>query len=315
MAFWWVNHKKTRDHEVSGGYLWSPFRNKNGAFNQFYENMTLVRPGDVVFSFANGQIGAIGQVTESAYACPKPTEFGKSGESWANEGWLVNVYFVTAPKPLRPAAHIEAIAPLLPSKYSPLKQDGRGNEVYLASISDALGHLLLALLETELEPAFPKTGVVQETDSDIDLLSDIKDIELSTALSETQRVQLAKARIGQGLFRTLVMLEGPRCRVTGVEDSRLLVASHIKPWRDSTNSERLSRDNGIMLSPHVDALFDKYLLTFEDDGQIRIHRSLPHDVLDRWSIKPHKRVEKFRPEQSAFLAHHRAAFAMRTSNL
>lgn len=131
----------------------------------------------------------------------------------------------------------------------------------------------------------------------------------STLLSETQRVQLAKARIGQGLFRTLVMLEGPRYRVTGVEDSRLLIASHIKPWRDSTNSERLSRDNGIMLSPDVDALFDKHLLTFEDDGQMRIHRSLPRDVLDRWAIEPHKRVEKFRPEQSAFLAHHRATFA------
>lgn len=315
MAFWWVNHKKTRDHEVSGGYLWSPFRNKNGAFNQFYENMTLVRPGDVVFSFANGQIGTIGQVTESAYACPKPTEFGKSGESWADEGWLVNVYFAPAPKPLRPAVHIEAIAPMLPLKYSPLKQDGRGNEVYLASISDALGHLLLALLDAELTPAFSKTGVVHEVESDAELLDDIKHIEGSTSLPETQRVQLAKARIGQGLFRALVMLEDPRCRVTGVEDSRLLIASHIKPWRESTNGERLSRDNGLMLSPHVDALFDKHLLTFEDDGQMRIHHSLPHDVLGRWAIDPQKRVEKFRSEQGAFLAHHRVAFAQTNRNI
>lgn len=72
MAFWWVNHKQTRDHEVRGGYLWSPMRNANGAINQTYENMTRVRLGDVIFSYANGQIGAIGQVTEAAVACPKP---------------------------------------------------------------------------------------------------------------------------------------------------------------------------------------------------------------------------------------------------
>lgn len=45
MAFWWVNHKLTRDHEVRGGYLWSPMLNANGSFNQTYQNMTLVRPG------------------------------------------------------------------------------------------------------------------------------------------------------------------------------------------------------------------------------------------------------------------------------
>ena len=56
MAFWWVNHKQTRDYEVSGGYLWSPFRNANGAFNQTYENMRHAQVGDVVFSFAHGQI-------------------------------------------------------------------------------------------------------------------------------------------------------------------------------------------------------------------------------------------------------------------
>jgi putative restriction endonuclease len=75
MAFWWVNHKQIRDHEVRGGYLWSPMRNANGSFNQTYQDMTLVRPGDIVFSYANGRIGAIGTVTEAASASPKPTAF------------------------------------------------------------------------------------------------------------------------------------------------------------------------------------------------------------------------------------------------
>lgn len=314
MAFWWVNHKQTRGHEVRGGYLWSPMRNANGGYNQTYENMKLVRSGDIVFSYADAQIGAIGQVTEAASASPKPTEFGKVGDYWANEGWLVSVYFTQAPKPLRPTAHIEAIAPLLPPRYSPIRPNGHGNQgCYLAGISDALGNLLLALLGVEAQPVFAKSQAVHENAPDAELLEDLHEIEGTSTIPETQRLQLAKARIGQGLFRKLVMLVDPKCRVTGVEDPRLLIASHIKPWRDSTNQERIDGSNGIMLSPHIDALFDKHLLTFEDDGRMLVHTSLPRDVLDRWSIRPDKKVEEFRPEQSLFMSHHRRLFATKSA--
>lgn len=314
MAFWWVNHKQTRDHEVRGGYLWSPMRNANGGFNQTYENMTLVRPGDIVFSYANGQIGAIGHVIEAASASPKPTEFGKVGDYWANEGWLVGVYFSPAPQSLRPKAHIEAIAPMLPAKYSPIQSSGDGNQgTYLAGISDALGHLLLALLGVEAAPAFSIKQLSQDAENDTDVLDDIHAIEGNAEIPETQRLQLAKARIGQGLFRKRVMLVDPHCRVTGVEDPRLLIASHIKPWRDASNAERINGYNGIMLSPHVDALFDERLISFEDDGRMLVHTSLPNAVLDRWSINRHAIVEKFRSEQAEFLQHHRKLFAAKAA--
>lgn len=309
MAFWWVNHKQTRDHEISGGYLWSPMRNANGAYNQSYENMTLVRPGDLVFSFANGRVGAIGTVTEAASAAPKPTEFGSVGDYWSNEGWLVEVYFTPAPAPIRTVDHIDAIRPFLPDRYSPIQKNGHGNQgCYLAAISDALGHLLLALLQVEAEPLFATHLLVEDAPGK-DVLADIDAIQRDASIPETQRIQLSKARIGQGLFRKRVMQIEPRCRVTGVEDPRLLIASHIKPWKDANNFERISGYNGIMLSPHVDALFDEKLVTFEDDGQMVVHRSLSRDVLDRWAIDPDKRVERFTPEQAPFLKSHRALFA------
>jgi putative restriction endonuclease len=314
MAFWWVNHQQTRDHEVRGGYLWSPMRNANGAFNQTYQNLTLVRPGDIVFSYADGQIGAIGQVTEAASASPKPTEFGTIGDYWSHEGWLVGVYFSQPPKALRPKAHIDAIAPLLPARYSPIQKNGDGNQFcYLAGISDALGHLLLALLGVEAAPAFALAAQVQDIQNDAEVLDDIHQIEADNTIPETQRLQLTKARIGQGLFRKQVMLVDPRCRVTGVDDARLLIASHIKPWRDASNAERINGHNGIMLSPHVDALFDERLISFEDDGQMLVHRSLPQDVLDRWSIARHTRVERFRFEHTKFLSHHRQLFAAKAA--
>ena len=311
MAFWWVNHKQTRDHEVRGGYLWSPMRNSNGGFNQTYENMKLVRPGDVVFSYAHGRIGAIGQVTEAASASPKPTEFGNVGDYWANEGWLVGVYFAPAPKPLSPKAHIQAIGPMLPARHSPIQSNGNGNQgCYLAGISDALGLLLLALLDVEAQPSFgTASSFVHDAKNDVEILDDIHQIEGDVAIPETQRLQLAKARIGQGLFRKRVMLVDPRCRVTGVEDSRLLIASHIKPWRDASNADRINGFNGIMLSPHVDALFDERLISFKDDGRMLVHSSLLQDVLDRWAIRRDTHVERFRPEQAEFLEHHRNLFA------
>ena len=254
MAFCWVNHKQTRDHEVRGGYLWSPM-DANGAFNQTYENMRLVRPGDIVFSYANGRIGAIGRVTKPATACPKPDAFGTVGDYWSNEGWMVEVDFRPAPRPLNPKQEIEAIGPLLPQRYSPLQSNGNGNQgCYLAAISEALGHLLLALLDAD--------GV-----SD-DVLSTVE-FEASGQRRRTQRHPQRRSRrlahrhstsaIGKGAGRArlvpqAVILLDQACGVTGVTDTRVLVASHIKPWREASNAERINGHNGILLSPHVDAL-------------------------------------------------------------
>lgn len=312
MAFWWVNHKQTRDYEVQGGYLWSPMRNANGGRNQSYENMGLVRPGDLVFSYAFGRIAAIGQVVEGANASPKPTEFGSVGDHWSDDGWLVNVYFTPAPQPLKPKDHIEAIAPMLPVKYAPIQANGNGNQsCYLAGISDALGHVLLALLGVEAQPAFTSPLLVNYIEPAAEILDDLHEIEGDKALPATQRLQLSKARIGQGLFRKRVMLLDPHCRVTGVNDPRLLIASHIKPWRDSDNAERINGYNGIMLSPHVDALFDERLISFEDHGQMLVHPSLSGEVLDRWSINPKANIGRFPGQQAAFLRYHRKLFGLK----
>jgi hypothetical protein len=310
MAYWWVNHKQTRNHEVRGGYLWSPLRNANDARNQTYENMALARVGDVIFSYANGQIGAIGIVTEAANLSPKPSEFGAVGDYWSNEGWLVEVQFKDLGTPLRPKDHLEAIGPLLPARHSPIQRNGDGNQgCYLAAISDVLGLLLVTLSGMEEYARAEIRLRIEEPTHDQEILVDIQAVQEDDSLRETQRVQLAKARVGQGLFRNRVMLLDPTCRVTGVSDSRLLIASHIKPWKESSNAERVSGYNGIMLSPHVDALFDSRLITFEDDGRMHVHPSLRTDVLKRWSIDPGKRVERFLPEQAQYLQHHRQLFA------
>ena len=73
MAFWWVNHRQTHTEELEGGYLWSPKRNKNGARNETYLNLNRVRTGDLIFSYALGDIRAVGVVETASHPTLTPT--------------------------------------------------------------------------------------------------------------------------------------------------------------------------------------------------------------------------------------------------
>ena len=127
-----------------------------------------------------------------------------------------------------------------------------------------------------------------------------------TDIPEYTKSQLVKARIGQGLFRNNVRLNEQACRITGVTQLHHLRASHIKPWRDSTNEEKLHGCNGLLLAPHVDHLFDRGYVSFEDDGGLMVSPVLEVGVLDRWSIEVPRNVGSFNSDQRWFLEHHRS---------
>ncbi len=135
MRYWWVNQNQTYRHELGGGYLWSPKRNANGVRNPFYESMREVAPGDLVFSFVDTRIGAIGIAESYCYESPKPEEFGGAGMNWEAIGWRLRVRFKNLGNRVRPKDHIELLQPLLPDRYSPLQPNGNGlQSVYLTPI-------------------------------------------------------------------------------------------------------------------------------------------------------------------------------------
>jgi len=95
--------------------------------------------------------------------------------------------------------------------------------------------------------------------------------EIATSdVDDTTKKRLVDARLGQGRFRkdVIALWGGMRCIVSGVALSELLVASHIKPWRTSSNDERLDSCNGLLLATHLDKAFDKYLISFQAGGDI-----------------------------------------------
>jgi len=91
-----------------------------------------------------------------------------------------------------------------------------------------------------------------------------------TRLPKREKEQLIKARIGQGAYRLKLLEESPECIVTRVNDERILVASHIKPWSISNDTEKIDHNNGLVLTPTYDKLFDQGFISFEDNGVILI---------------------------------------------
>jgi len=89
-------------------------------------------------------------------------------------------------------------------------------------------------------------------------------------LPETTRQAVVLARRGQGLFKQNVMKRETACRLTGVDRIEHLRASHCKPWRDADNRERLDGENGLLLTPDADHLFDRGFVSFDDNGDVMV---------------------------------------------
>ena len=98
----------------------------------------------------------------------------------------------------------------------------------------------------------------------------IEKLSKKRIISDTEMVSMVKTRIGQGYFRDQLLKRSSRCEICGLSHPNLLVASHIKSWKDANHNERLDMNNGLLLCAMHDALFDKHLISFSDDGKILI---------------------------------------------
>jgi putative restriction endonuclease len=316
MRYWWVNQNQTYRHEVAGGYLWSPKRKSNGGVNPFYESMREVKPGDLVLSFADTRIAAIGVARSHCYECPKPLEFGSIGMNWNAIGWKVEVKFTELANRIRPAEHIEILRPRLPKKYSPLLPDGRGSQsVYLAEIPALLFEALRDLIGYEARQSLgvAESWIDADTANDTAMrdVSEWEDhvrdsIEHDTTLPDTQRQAVIQARRGQGIFRQRVAIVEKQCRITGVSNPEHLRASHCKPWRDSSNEERLDGENGLLLTPSIDHLFDRGFIGFEGTGELLISPVAHLQSLERMGVltKDPVNVGAFAEGQRRYLEWH-----------
>ena len=230
MRYWWVNQNQTYRHEVNGGCLWSPKRNANGARNPFYESMREVAPGDLIFSFMDTRILAVGIAQSYCSESPKPLEFGGAGQNWKNIGWKVKANFTELTNRIWPKDHIELLRPFLPDRYSPLQANGNGiQSVYLTELPTVLAEVLIGLIGKEIEPlALAASRIEPVAADDLDSWEHKieQELENDSTIQETERLAIIRARNGQGLFKERVSTIESRCRITGVENPAHLIASH-----------------------------------------------------------------------------------------
>jgi putative restriction endonuclease len=304
VKYWWVSQNKTFKHEFYGGYMWSPKQNNNGARNQYYENMRLVQPGDVVFSYAKSQIQGVGVATSQAMTSPKPSEFGTAGDDWDSTGWHVQVSFAPLLAPFDVKNHMNQLVDVLPSIHGPLQPNGRANQRYLTVVPDLMAKRLVMLLGEDFHNTFLLAGGnLAENDAQANLME--QELEQRLDLKLLEKHQLIKARRGQGIFKTNVRLIEKECRVTKLALHQHLIASHIKPWADSDDREKLDGNNGLLLSPHVDHLFDRGYMSMKNNGEVIWSQKLQYRVLSSWRLDFDINVGSFNSEQKRYLEFHR----------
>ncbi len=194
---------------------------------------------------------------------------------------------------------------------------GSGQELYVGKdLADSLQDYARSVDfggAIDFEVSFSHDHPEEDIDPEYERLPELDDAQANVAaddlaLPETTRRSLVEARIGQGTFRTDVLSDWRGgCAVTGVDLGPLLRASHIKPWNLSDNRERLDVHNGLPLIATLDAAFDDYLISFEDDGSLIYHDLLGPTPWQVLGIKEGSGLRR-RPtvEQCRYLAYHRA---------
>jgi len=133
-----------------------------------------------------------------------------------------------------------------------------------------------------------------------------KEIE-QEMVSDEEKNTLKKAREGQGKYRQLILEEFPAgCIITKINDERLLIASHIKPWIDSNDEEKIDRYNGLLLSPTFDRLFDQGFITFQNDGIVNTSPYISPLNWKKVGLQNNTKFELKRNEKrEEFLEYHR----------
>jgi 5-methylcytosine-specific restriction enzyme A len=123
--------------------------------------------------------------------------------------------------------------------------------------------------------------------------------------NSTERKGLVTSRVGQGAYRKSILHRWAyKCAASGFSDTRVLIASHILPWKKSTDEQRLDVDNGILLSPDYDALFDKHIISFESTGKIILASDLSFDSLKSLGITGKEKIGRLTIGNKDYLDHH-----------
>ena len=277
----------TYQEEKDLGIIWSPQQDKGGNVPHSWQRMTEVKEGDRVFHYVKGNIVAISIASESCKAGSKPSIL-QSHNRWNDEGYLVNLKYHELDKRVNVREKFNEILPLLPIKYSPFQQDANGNQGYLYPCNEELAIKLLELIS--------ELNIYQVSEEQLEIsIDDVKITEHNTLIPvivETESEVKMKIHLGQQKFwKDLLPLWESKCALCGINLPELLRASHSKPWKDSTNVERLDPYNGVLLCCNHDALYEKGLIAFDGQGRLYISSVICDEDYLMYRLVPRAKIQ------------------------
>lgn len=137
------------------------------------------------------------------------------------------------------------------------------------------------------------------------ILVEVNKVQNNSTLSATEREAIVKSRIGQGVFRDKLIKYWNGCSISTFSHFDMLIASHIKPWKDAANDERIDVYNGLLLLPNYDKLFDRGYISFEDNGLVIYSRYIDQEDRKLLGMDSHVHLRKLEDKHKAFLKYHR----------
>lgn len=295
MNFYWVNLRSSFDEVMNESFLWTPKQkvDKNGKLvtAPHWKIVQQVKKGDLIFGYAKKRIMVVAEATSDAYSAQVPAS--RRSVHPEKIGTKVDVLTHNVIPDMNAGDVLSSFGPALVQEDAPrlFDRDGKVCQIYMTRLQREVGLRLL--------------GMTHLTSLRVDALVDGEHPD--EPLSPTTREAIIAARVGQGKFRQdLIKYWEGQCAVTSLRSPDLLIASHIKRWEVANNAERLDPANGLLLSPNLDKLFDKNLISFDDDGKIILSSGL--DAADRKAMGVSAGMKLRMPpskKQRSFLAWHR----------
>ena len=295
-----VMQGQTYEEEKELGIIWSQQQDKGGTVPHSWQRMKEVQKGDCIFHYVKGFIVAISTATDPCTTAPKPSIM-RYHNDWNNEGYLVKVDYHELDVPLNVKASFNDILPHLPIKYSAFQQNGDGNQGYLYPCNEELSITLLEKIS--------ELNIYQVEQEQLELsIDNVRRTERNTlipVIAETESELKTKIRLGQQKFRkSLMPLWNHTCALCHIDLPEVLRASHSKPWKDSTNEERLDPFNGVLLCCNHDALYVKGYISFDGQGRLHISSVINYEDYLKYGLVPRTKI-KLQDENKPYFKWHK----------
>lgn len=296
MSFFWVNIGSSFNEVKEKNFLWAPQygMNKHGKkfSNASWETVKDVRAGDIIFCNKDREIVYVATAIADADDAPRPPN--RSFDKWEREGTRVDVDLTVLEHPISVLQFSDIFITAFNELSRPIvfAENGFCTQTYMCKIPEAAAKMIASFISDNISIDFNKqTATVNEARG-------------------STKAAVIQARVGHGPYRDKLFKKwGGKCAVTGVAVESILTASHIVAWSICDEIEKVDPFNGLPLTPNLDKLFDRGMISFTDCGNLICREGL-EQLLNDLGVPLNSKLKMVFEENIKYLKRHRIIFGL-----